>query len=414
MFTGLIAAHEEMLYLPDGQALRMLVVPHPLGGLMTTFEDVSSSLALESSYNTLIAVQKETIDHLDEGVAVFGGDGRLKLWNPSFARLWDLHPEDLGGEPHITRVVERMKGHFPDSIWQKQREMLTALGLSRITRQERLTRTDQTLIEIATVPLPDGGVLMTQVDVTSTVRVQTALRERNAALETAERLKLDFLANVSYQLRTPLNAIMGFSEILDKEYFGPLNDRQREYTAGLQDAGARLVSLIDDILDLSMLEAGYMELEPDEIDVARLLEDIGNLGRDWAGMRNIALKIVDAGKLIPIRADPRRLKQAMINLLRNAITFTPEGGAITLKVAQQNGQTTISVTDTGPGIAQEDQQRIFQPFERLAAKADGKADTRGAGLGLSLVKNIIELHGGTIGLASEVGRGTTVDIILPG
>ncbi|HEY8189782.1 MAG TPA: PAS-domain containing protein, partial [Micavibrio sp.] len=102
MFTSLIAAHEEMLYLPDGQALRMLVIPHPLGGLMMTFEDVTSSLELESSYNTLIAVQKETIDHLDEGVAVFGGDGRLKLWNPSFARLWDLHPEDLEGEPHIT------------------------------------------------------------------------------------------------------------------------------------------------------------------------------------------------------------------------------------------------------------------------------------------------------------------------
>ncbi len=413
MFTGLIAVHEEMLYLPDGQALRMLVIPHPLGGLMMTFEDVTSSLELESSYNTLIAVQKETIDHLDEGVAVFGGDGRLKLWNPSFARLWDLHPEDLGGEPHITRVVEKMRGHFPDSIWLKQRDALIALGLSRTTRQDRLTRTDQTLIEIATVPLPDGGVLMTQVDVTSTVRVQTALRERNDALETAERLKLDFLANVSYQLRTPLNAIMGFSEILDKEYFGPLNERQREYTAGLQEAGARLVSLIDDILDLSMLEAGYLEIETEEIDLSVLLRDIDNLVRDWAGMQNIVLKVVACTGARPIHADPRRLKQVMINLLRNAITFTPEGGVITLKVTQKNGQTEISVTDTGPGIAPEDQKRIFQPFERLAAKSDGKADTRGAGLGLSLVRNIMELHGGKVLLDSAIGRGTTVSIILP-
>lgn len=414
MFTGLINAHEDMLYLPDGRALRMLVVPHPLGGLMMTFEDVTSRLELESSYNTLIAVQKETIDNLDEGVAAFGGDGRLKLWNPSFARLWDLNPEDLEGEPHITRLVEKMKGHFPESAWEKQRDRLIAFGIDRTAHQDRLVRTDQTLIDVATVPLPDGGVLVTQVDVTSTIRVQTALRERNAALETAERLKLDFLANVSYQLRTPLNAIMGFAEILHRQFFGPLNAKQMEYTDGLQQAGTRLITLIDDILDLSSIEAGYLELDRANIDTTKLLQDTADLVRDWAGSRKITLRLEIPSGSHSINVDERRMKQVLINLIRNAIAFTPEGGLITLR-AQQNGREMIlSVVDSGPGIAQEDHERIFEPFERLAAKADGKADSRGAGLGLSLVKNIVTLHGGQVALDSTPGKGTTVSVVLPG
>lgn len=413
MFTGLITTHEDMLYLPDGRALRMLVIPHPLGGLMMTFEDVTSRLELESSYNTLIAVQRETIDNLDEGVAAFGGDGRLKLWNPSFARLWDLNPEDLSGEPHITRLVERMKGFFPPHTWDRQRDILVAFGIDRNARQERLMRTDQTLVDVATVPLPDGGVLVTQVDVTSTVRVQTALRERNAALETAERLKLDFLANVSYQLRTPLNAIMGFSEILDKQFFGTLNDKQREYTQGLQEAGGRLVSLIDDILDLSTIEAGYMELDRVPVAPGSLLRDMAELVRDWAGSRKITLGLDIDPDTPHILADERRVKQVIINLVRNAIAFTPEGGRITLSTSQEAGMAGFAVRDSGPGIAAEDQERIFQPFERLSGKADGPQDTRGAGLGLSLVKNIVVLHGGKITLDSAPGRGTTVRVVFP-
>jgi signal transduction histidine kinase len=414
MFTGLIGTHEDMLYLPDGRALRMLVVPHPLGGLMMTFEDVTSSLELESSYNTLIAVQKETLDNLAEGVAVFGSDGRIKLWNPPFARLWGLNPEDLSGDPHITRVIDKMKGYFRESDWPKQREILLALGLSRAEKNDRILRVDGSLIDYATVPLPDGGVLVAQNDITDAVQVENALRERNTALETAERLKLDFLANVSYQLRTPLNAIMGFAEILDKQYFGPMNTRQLEYTAGLHEAGSRLVSLIDDILDLSTIEAGYMELNLQPVDIHLLLQDLEGMVRDWAGTRNIIVKLESSPDIGIVRADARRLKQVMINLARNAIAFSrPEGGNITLKASRENNAVIIALTDTGTGIAPEDQARIFEPFERLAMKGDGGIDHRGAGLGLSLVKNIVELHHGRVELDSALDRGTTVSVILP-
>ncbi|MBU0800722.1 MAG: PAS domain-containing sensor histidine kinase, partial [Alphaproteobacteria bacterium] len=408
MFTALINPHEDMLYLPNGRALRMLTVPHPMGGLMMTFEDVTSRLELESSYNTLIAVQKETLDNLTEGVAVYGGDGRLKLWNPAFARLWGLHPEDLADQPHINRIVEKMKGKFPAEVWEHRRAELIAHSIDRRTRDGRIEYLGDRLIAYSTVPLPDGGVLVTHVDVTDTARVENALREKNAALQAAERLKLDFIANVSYQLRTPLNAIMGFTEILGNEYFGPLNARQKEYTVGMSDASDRLLTLINNILDLSSIEAGYMELETADVDVCAMLNGLTDLTCEWARKEKIEVKLDCPADIGTINADEPRLKQVMLNLIRNAMAFTPAGGTITVTANRSPEKLQLIVSDTGSGIAAHDQERIFEPFER--AQAGG---SRGAGLGLTLVKNIIEMHKGTVALQSAAGLGTTVTITLP-
>lgn len=415
MFTGLLAAHEDMLYLPDGRALRMLAMPHSMGGLMMTFEDVTSRLELESSYNTLIAVQKETLDNLAEGVAVFGGDGRIKLWNPSFAQLWGLNPEDLAGGPHINRITEKMKPLFRAEEWPARQRQIATQGIDRKAQTGRIERADGKLIYYATVPLPDGGVLVTHADITDSAQVETALREKNAALEAAERLKLDFLANVSYQLRTPLNAIMGFSEILGHEYFGKLNERQGEYTAGIREAGERLLSLIDDILDLATIEAGYMKLSEDRVSVRGIMEGIYNLTADWARKHRIDVKLDCADDAGTIMADERRLKQVLLNLVRNAITHTPEGGVITLEARRGGESVNMTVRDTGPGIRKEDFEKIFEPFERGqgGTAVPGGKGYRGAGLGLSLVKNIVELHGGSILVDSREGAGSAFIVSLP-
>ncbi len=419
MFTGLIGPHEDMLYLPSGAALRMLAVPHPMGGLMLTFEDVTSRLELESSYNTLIAVQKETLDNLSEGVAAFGGDGRLKLWNPSFASLWSLHPEDLDGQPHINRLVDKLKDGFTPAAWGDARETLVRQCLERNMREGEMARADGSKIAWSAMPLPDGGVLVTHTDITDKARVEAALREKNAALETAERLKLDFLANVSYQLRTPLNAIMGFAEILQHQYFGPMNARQQEYTGDIQEAGAKLVSLIDDILDLATIEAGYMTLNFNNVSIGDILHGLYDLTRDWAGKERINVRLVCPPDIGTLDADERRLKQVILNLIRNAIAFTPAGGTITLAAARNGKTVRLSVADTGPGIAPADRERIFQPFERAGSAPTGtsaagsRTGTRGAGLGLTLVKTIAELHGGTVELDSAEERGTTVTLVLP-
>lgn len=412
MFTRLIEPHEDMLHLPDGSALRMLVVPHPMGGLMLTFEDVTSRLALESSYNTLIAVQRETLDNLAEGVVVFGGDGRLKLWNPSFAELWNLSPEELDGEPHINRIADRMAAAFDEDGRAARKADIIAHALERNIREDRLLRTDGTLLDFATVPLPDGGVLISYFDVTDSIRAENALREKNAALETAEQLKTDFLANVSYQLRTPLSTIMGFAEILGNEYFGKLTDRQKEYSAGIHEAGDRLLSLVDDILDLSTIEAGYMELDRKDVAIRPMLEGLFGLTQDWARKRKLEVKLDCPKNIGKAAIDERRIKQIVLNLIRNAINHTPEGGSVTLSASRKKDHLEIAVRDTGRGIPQADQQRIFEPFERIQS-ADTTGDRRGAGLGLSLVKNITELHGGSVDLDSAEGKGTCVTVSLP-
>jgi len=409
MFTTLLKPYEDMLYLPDGRALRMLSLPPPSGGLMLTFEDVTSRLELESSYNTLVAVQKETLDNLAEGVSVFGGDGRIKLWNPAFARLWHFHPEDLEGEPHVNRLLEKMKEPFESAHWGDVRDSLLMQTLDRNIHEGQLQCKDGTLIGYSTVPLPDGGVLVTHVDVTDKMRVENALREKNAALEAAERVKIDFLANVSYQLRTPLNAIMGFTEILENEYFGSLSTKQHEYTQGIHDASTRLLSLINDILDLSSIDAGVMVLDSRPADISELMQQIYDLTAEWAQRERIQLKLDCPKDLGSFALDERRLKQALLNLMRNAIAFTPEKGTITMKALRSAKELVITVIDSGAGISKADQDRIFKPFER----GTHAGRSGGAGLGLTLVKNIVEMHEGELMIESAEGKGTAVIMSLP-
>ena len=416
MFTSLLKPYEEMLYLPNESVLRMLVTPHPHGGLMMTFEDVTSRLQLESSYNTLIAVQRETLDNLGEGVTVFGSDGRLRLWNPSFGEIWQITPEALEGEPHITQLVDKMKPCFTPEFWPQYFDQLIALGLTREEQAGRLSLVDDRHIDYTTLPLADGGVLVTFTDMTDTVQVENALREKNIALEAAERLKLDFLANVSYQLRTPLNSIMGFTEMLSGEYIGELNEQQKDYTTNITEASERLLSLINDILDLSTIEAGFLELEQEPVKVHDLLQGLSRLVRDWARQKKIDI-ILDCPKNIgALTADERRLKQVLLNLLRNAIAFTSDDGSgiIRLSAEKDGPRIAISVKDNGVGIPSEDQERIFEPFERgLYLNEADSSSARGAGLGLSIVRNIIELHGGSVELSSVPHEGTEVTLYLP-
>jgi len=415
MFTATQGPHEDMLYLPDGSVLRSLFMPHPLGGLLMTFEDVTSSLELESSYNTLMAVQKETLDNLAEGVAVYGEHGRLRLWNPTYARMWDLNPEDLDGGLHISQILDRCRKYYITDNWNNQRDTMISEFFEHADKDGEIIRTDNKTLHYSSISLPDGGRMVTFQDVTDTVNIEKALRDKNAALETAERLKLDFIANVSYQLRTPLNAIIGFNEILDKEYFGPLNNKQKEYTKGLSEASERLLSLINDILDLSSLEAGYLSLSYETFNIYQMLRGIYDLTSEWARGQKIEVFFSCSEDIGKIDADERRIKQVLLNLIRNAISFTPAGGRITLSAEKIGKDLALSVMDTGPGISQEDQNRIFNPFEKTNTPRDVSNDKlkEGAGIGLTLVKNIIDLHEGQLLLKSALGEGSVFTVLLP-
>ena len=407
----LIEPLEELQHLPDGTTIRTVVAPHPFGGVLVICEDVTDRLALERSYNTLIAVRQETLDNLFEGVAVFGSDGRLKLHNPAYARIWNLPAESLQNELHVRDLLPQLRSFYSvsDEDWPETEERLAVQVTEAEPRNGRLERADKMVLDWAQVPLPDGASLFTYFDVTDSTRVERALRERAEALETTDRLKSEFIANVSYELRTPLNAIIGFAEILEKQLFGELNDRQLEYAHAIVESSERLISLINDILDLATIEAGYLQLELESVDIRELLNSIFTLGHERARSRGLELVLDCPPKVGEVTADPRRLKQALFNLLSNAFKFTPEGGSVTVAAARENGELLLSVADTGVGIAKEDRNQVFDKFSR----ATSNPRQSGAGLGLSLVRSLVELHGGRVDLTSELDRGTKVTCRIP-
>ncbi|MGQ0665358.1 MAG: ATP-binding protein [Pseudomonadota bacterium] len=412
-FTSLVEPLEQLDYLPDGRTHRVRAVPHPLGGLFVTREDVSDNLALERSYNTLVAVQRETLDHLYEGVAVIGGDGRLKLSNPAYGRIWQLPQEALAAEPHIADIIERNKDFYDDGDdWPGLKERIIARLTDRSPRSGRLGRSDGSVLDYAIVPLPDGAVLLSYVDVTDSFRVERALRERAEALEAADRLKTEFIATVSYELRTPLNVIIGFAEILSRAYFGPLNARQLEYCRGITVSSQQLLAIINDILDLASIEASRMSLERAPVELRPLLDGVATVMQDMAraGSLRLAVDCPVDGRAVEI--DERRVKQALCNLVSNAVKFTPAGGSITLSGRVESGRAMVSVSDTGVGIPAEDHKRVFETFVRGGAGGK-KGRGAGPGLGLSLVKRIVELHGGHVEIDSAPNRGTTVTCVLP-
>jgi signal transduction histidine kinase len=407
MFTSLIEPQQEMVHLPDGRALLLSVSPHPFGGLTFVYEDVSDRLALERSCNTLTRVRRATLDHLFEGIAVYGTDGRLKLHNPAYLALWGLSEKDVAGEPHIGEIVEKTRALLDDGgDWLATKERAVTRVTSPALSSGPLYRKDGSMLQEAIVPLPDGNVLLTYLDVTDTARVERALRERNEALETAARLKSEFIANVSYELRTPLNAVIGFAEILNNQYFGDLNDRQLDYSRGILASSHQLLKLINDILDLATIEAGYMRLETARVEVREMLEAVLSLTRERARSRDLKLELHCPSDIGVIEADERRAKQALFNLVSNSIKFTPPGGEITIGAARRDGELLLTVADTGIGIPRSDQARVFEKFERGTRQS-------GAGLGLALVKSLIELHGGTVVIESATGWGTRIICRLP-
>jgi signal transduction histidine kinase len=415
LFRDLINPKEEFFYLPDGKALRVLAIPHALGGIMFAYEDVTDRLALERSYNTLIAVQRETLDNLHEGVAVFGEDGRLKLSNPNYIRLWNIPEELAKSEPHVRDIVDKCKPFYAYENWEQFRQDHIQQMQVREMREQKLERADGKVIDWRKVPLPDGATLITYLDITDSTQLERSLRERNEALQEADRLKSEFLANVSYELRSPLTSISGFSEMLGQEYFGPLSEKQKEYVEGIHQSSQRLMQLINDILDLASIEAGYMRLEVAQFDVATLIKSVSTLIQERTRENGLKLK-VECAKIGKMLGDETRIKQILFNLLSNAIKYSQAGDTISFGAkSTPDDEIVIWVQDQGQGIPQAEQEAIFRTFYkgRTQEQSKNKSTKRsGTGLGLSIVKSFIEMHGGRVELTSQPGKGTRFECIF--
>jgi signal transduction histidine kinase len=241
-------------------------------------------------------------------------------------------------------------------------------------------------------------------------RLFRELGDKSRQLEVASQHESEFLANMSHELRTPLNAIIGFSELLSERLYGELNEKQDEYLKDIHASGQHLLSLINDILDLSKIEAGRMELELTDFDLPTAIENALTLVRERAGCRGIALHQIVDQQLGPVRGDEGKVKQVLLNLLSNALKFTPEGGRVDVRAGLIDGMAEVSVADTGVGIAPEDQQAIFEEFRQVGTVAK---KVEGTGLGLALSRKFIELHGGRIWVESQVGVGSTFTFAIP-
>ena len=398
---------EEIWNLPDQRTIRVTRQRHPHGGLLILFKDITIETRLKTRFNTLIKTQSVTLDNLREAVVVFGGDGRLQLHNRAFSRLWEVDEAHLKDNPDFGDVVAKCLPLFSDrAVWDTIQGRVT--NPSPDVRQEtrgEMRRTDETVVKFITQPLPDGATLVAFVDESASRRVEEALRERAEAFQAADRLKTEFVQNVSYQLRSPLTTIVGYAEFLQSERNGELSDRQHDFVDSILTASGDLAKLIENILDLAMIEAGRMDLEVSDVNVAGIIEDSVEMVVSKAADTQVTVKSEVAEDIGLIRADERRVRQIVFNLVSNALRFTDPGDSVTIRADKEGEMVRITVEDTGRGIEFENQAIAFDTFQ--------SGDQRGAGLGLALVRSFVELHGGWVGIQSVPDEGTSVVCVLP-
>ncbi|MBN9242366.1 MAG: PAS-domain containing protein [Mesorhizobium sp.] len=404
-----VESQEHWWHLPDGKTLRVLANPQPKGGVTWVFENLTEKIDLESRYQTAVRVQGETLDNLAEGVAVFGPDGRLRLSNPAFATLWGLDAETAKPGVHVSAIRNAADRRTLESPWAGFVAAVTGFDEERRDLHGQAELTDGSVLRHATIHLPNGQVMMTFVDVTDSVNVERALKDKNEALLKADQLKNEFVQHVSYELRSPLTNIIGFTELMALPATGPLTGKQGEYLEHIGSSSSVLLTIVNDILDLATVDAGIMQLDISEVEVGRTIAAAAELVADRLEEHRIRLTVEATGAPRSFHGDETRVRQILYNLLSNAANYAPEASTVRLTCRGVAAGVEFAVHDDGPGMAPDVLETVFKRFE---PRANG-GRRRGAGLGLSIVKSFVELHGGTVRIDTGEGRGTTVICTFP-
>lgn len=405
-----VEPYNDLWYLPSGETLSVFASAHPRGGTTWVFENHTEQVALKTRYNTLVKVQGETIDHLSEGVAVFGPDGRLKLSNPAFLALWRIADKDAAPGTHIRALIETCEDDPGASDgWKLFARMITSFDDERVSRQGRLDLASGLVLDYAVTPLPNAQTMLTFVNKTDSVKVERALTEKNDALRKAEELKNAFLEHVSHELRTPLTSIMGFAELLKAPETGALTPRQGNYVDHIANSSSVLMTIVNDMIDLKSADAGILQLELDRMSLDDLIDSVADDISSRLQEGGVTLEITAPPKLGDITADFQRLKQVLLKILGNAVKYAPRGSIIALSCWREQGDFVFTVTDNGPGIADDALESVFTRFE----SGGRQAQYAGAGLGLAIVESFVGLHNGRVFIDSEPGAGTTVSCRIP-
>jgi signal transduction histidine kinase len=411
-FTSAEEVIEEEWMLPGGDHLRVVAQPLPDGGLRLFLEDRTEQLRLASARDTLLRVRAATFDNLYEAISVFASDGRLYLWNRRFLEDWELDEQWLSTHPRVDELVPAMARKLVNPTAAAQiREMVRQTTNERQSASGRISMTDGRHFQFAAVPLPDGNALFTMVDVTDSTRIESALRERAAALEEADRVKTDFVANMSYELRTPLTSIGGFAELLAGGYAGDLAPKATDYVGAILESVDRLSKLINDVLDLTTGEARGAPLEKERVDIAGLCRAAVDTARSRASEKGQKVEAEISPSAGHVFGDARRLRESLEHVLQNAIGHSDRKARVVLSAEGNSEEAVIRISDNGPGIAPDDLPRVFDRFH--SANETGFRGEAALGLGLPLTRQFIEAHGGTVALDSKKGKGTSVTLTIP-
>lgn len=399
------AAPDDTWRLPDGRTLRVVRQPHPLGGILLIFSDITDELNLRSRYNAQIQVQMATLDKLSDAVAVFGSDSRLRLRNDAFEAFWNLSKERLDHAQDFDDVAQLCRSLLPDNaLWMGLKARVADPDPeSRVPVSGEGRTQDGRFVVWKTRPLPDGATLVAFSDETARRALEQALAEKEAALAESQALKREFVGSVSYELRTPLTTIVGYSELL--EAMGDMPERSRQHAGAIRVAASHLARSIDDVLDMAQIDAGEMELLLGDVRLPELLGTLSEDIRPKIEGRGARLEL-DVPEDTPLlRADERRVAQAVEHLLENACRAVSEGGSVRLAVTGNEDEIQIRVSDTGRGIPFHLQAHVFDRFVRR--------ERGGPGVALALVKALVELHGGSAEVESAPGKGATFILRLP-
>ncbi|MDR1560757.1 MAG: PAS-domain containing protein, partial [Holosporaceae bacterium] len=412
LFTSITAPHQEMAHLPNGKTLRLVISPYPLGGLYFMYEDVTDSLTLQRKNNTLLAVHKETIDHLYEGVTVYGSDNRLKILNTAVLKIWGLENDREISEwkgTHLSEMLDALKKSLDyGKDWETFKEDAISNLTDRTAKTGKLFKNDNSIILFSYIPLPDGAHMHSFIDITDTCVVEKAIMEKNQALKAAQKLRFEFVSGISTELKGPLNILIGFAELLMHQYFGTLNEKQMEYCKYILSASNQVHQLINNLLEMVSIDVDSANLNYSTFPLEEVIEEVVLSLEKRANEKNIDI-IKSYNSQTTFNGDKTRIKQAVFNILLNAVQFTPPNGKVHVITTLDNTNIKIIVKDQGIGHPKNEKKGIFKRTTSIT----NFWNINSSSVSMPLVRSIIELHGGALNISSDVGEGTSVICSLP-
>lgn len=381
MVTTILHPFQELIHLPDERTLRKITSPHPMGGIFYIYEDLTDSLILERKYNIQMAVQRTSLDNLFEGIAVFGSDGRLRLTNAAFRRIWDLSANQCKEGLHMSAILDSCQNFFDEhKDWNLRKSKLLAAATDRIPKKKQVYRQDGSVVDFSYIPLPDGSHLMSCIDISDTYRMEKILRERNEALEKADQLKSELITRVSSELKSPAGEIQKVIEILYKGTQGELNKKQLDKMKSIDKSAIKLLKFADDILNLAKVEAVNSYSKEENISVCPFLRNlIEEMTAKYTDKSGISFTIDCHEDVTTISTDPLQLRQIFSNLLEECFERAKTQQEIPIHVSREN-------------------QDIIMTLSRYDEKYDQKMNTESVAPSwrLTLVRNLIVMCRGTL------------------